>query len=136
MTIMTRTNSYSVALPGKWPLRTQEPVRSAQIRVMLNTIVTDALSVWRRAPRRTWSDISRLVLGQLRTLDRLYPEAGILESPLRQMAVRFFAVNVDPAIIAFGRRDDDPPSPAVARLAQALRVTQHFSQHAVQQVQR
>ncbi|KDR28525.1 MULTISPECIES: hypothetical protein [Caballeronia] len=133
---MNKANSYHVALPGKWPLHTLEPVRSAQIRVMLNTIVTDAPSVWRRAPRRTWSDISRLVLSQLMTLDRLYPEAGILESPLRQMAVRFFAVNADPAIIGFGRRAGDAPSPAVTRLAQALRGTQRSNQHTVQQVQR
>lgn len=100
---MNQTNSFSVTLPGKWPLRTQEPVRCAQIRVMLNTVVTDALSAWRRAPRRTWSDISRLVLSQMMTLDRLYPEAGILDTPLREVAVRFFAANMDGSITGFPR---------------------------------
>ena len=113
--------SYSVTLPGKWPLRTQEPVRCAQIRVILNTIVTDALSAWRRAPRRTWNDISRLVLSQLSTLDRLYPEAGILDTPMRQVAIEFFARNVDGGITGFGRKEGDPPSPATARLIHALR---------------
>lgn len=117
---MNRTNSFSVTLPGKWPLRTQEPVRCAQIRVMLNTVVTDALSAWRRAPRRTWADISRLVLSQMMTLDRIYPEAGILETPLRDMAVSFFAVNMDTAITGFGRRAGDQPTHAAARLTRAL----------------
>lgn len=118
---MNQPLSPSVTLPGKWPLRTQEPVRCAQIRVILNTIVTDALTAWRCAPRRTWGDISRLVLSQLATLDRLYPEAGILDTPMRQTVVRFFATNVDASITGFGRREGDPPSPAALRLVSALR---------------
>jgi hypothetical protein len=127
--------SCSVTLPGKWPLHTQEPVRGAQIRVMLNTIMMDALSAWRRAPRRTWNDISRLVLSQMTTLDRLYPEAGILDTPLRQMAVRFFAANVDATITGFGRREGDSPSPVVSRLAHTLRDVPRQQHHSYQQVQ-
>ncbi len=121
--MMNTPLSYSVTLPGKWPLRTLEPVRCAQIRVILNTIVTDALIAWRCAPRRTWGDISRLVLSQLATLDRLYPDAGVLDTPTRQTAVRFFANNVDTSITGFGRREGDPPSPAAQRLISALHVS-------------
>jgi hypothetical protein len=112
--------SASLTLPARWPLRTQEPVRCAQIRVLLNTIVTDALAVWRRAPRRTWSDIGRLVHKQLRTLDQLYPEAGILEAEARAVALQFFAANVDPGIRSFVHRDGDPLPEAVVRLSSAL----------------
>jgi hypothetical protein len=116
-------HSTSLTLPARWPVHTQDPVRSAQIRVLLNTIVTDALAFWRQAPRRTWGDISRLVLRQMVTLDRLYPDAGILDSPLKRVAVQFFAANVDARISSFGRSEGDPPTPAVARLMHALRDT-------------
>lgn len=118
---MNQIAQHGVTLPGRWPLRTQEPIRIAQIRVMLNTIVTDALSAWRRAPQRTWSDISRLVLKQMMTLDRLYPEAGILDTPLRQMAVQFFATNADARIGGFARIRGEAPSASVSRLVSALR---------------
>jgi hypothetical protein len=118
---MQPIHSTSLTLPARWPLHTQDPVRSAQIRVLLNTIVTDALAFWRQAPRRTWSDISRLVLRQMVTLDRLYPEAGILDSALKSVAVQFFAANMDARISSFGRREGDQPTPALARLMNALR---------------
>jgi hypothetical protein len=118
---MQPNQSTSLTLPARWPLHTQDPVRSAQIRVLLNTIVTDALAFWRQAPRRTWGDISRLVLRQMVTLDRMYPEAGILDSALKRVAVQFFAANVDARISSFGRREGDQPTPAVARLMNALR---------------
>ena len=139
--IMQPNQSTSLTLPARWPLHTQDPVRSAQIRVLLNTIVTDALAFWRRAPGRTWGDISRLVLRQMVTLDRLYPEAGILDSPPKHVAVQFFAANVDARISSFGRREGDPPTPAVARLINALRdaprippaISQARSTHAPQE---
>lgn len=126
---MNQTHVYSVTLPGKWPVLTQEPVRCAQIRILLNTIMTDALAAWRRAPRRTWSDISRLVLSQMGTLDRLYPEAGILDTALREVAVRFFAVNMDGTITGFGRRVGDPPPQAAVRLERALRAARRACEH-------
>lgn len=118
---MYNYQSTSLTPPAPWPLRTQDPQRCAQIRILLNTVVTDALAFWRRAPRRTWGDISRLVYLQMTTLDRLYPEAGILEDQLKQVAVQFFATNMDAGIRSFGRRDGDLPSPAVIRLINALR---------------
>ncbi|KWK61850.1 MULTISPECIES: hypothetical protein [Burkholderia] len=119
---MNQSLSYSVALPHTLPLHTQEPIRRAQIRVLLVTIVTDALSAWRRAPCRTWNDISRLVLRQFGTLDRLYPEAGILDTPLREVTVQFFAANVDASITGFGHREGDATAAKTDPLMFSLRV--------------
>lgn len=118
---MNQSILYSVKLPHTLPLYTEEPIRRAQIRVLLITVVTDALGAWRCAPRRTWNDISRLVLRQFGTLDRLYPDAGILDPRLCDVTVRFFAVNVDATITGFGRREGDPPSTTTVRLAQTMR---------------
>lgn len=119
---VTWDKTMCLTTPTDWPLRTENPVRRAQIRVILNTIVADALCAWRRAPQRTWNDISRLVLAQLATLDRCYPEAGILETASRTVAVQFFVKNADATITAFGRRAGDPPTPATVRLMEALKV--------------
>ncbi|MBR8048905.1 hypothetical protein L0Y81_30045 (plasmid) [Burkholderia multivorans] len=107
---MKESNLYSVTLPREWPLATSNRVRNAQIRIILNTIVTDALYAWQRAPHRTWKDISRLVLRQMATLDRLYPNAGVLAPTVQAIAVEFFVSNVDRAIVDFGRRVSDPPA--------------------------
>lgn len=120
LSIMNQPTLYRVTLPGKWPLGTQDPVRSAQIRIILTTIVTDALSAWRRAPRRTWKDISRLLERQFATLDRLYPDAGVLDSPAQAIAVEFFAANVDRAIVELGRRVGEPLSASMPRLARGV----------------
>lgn len=42
------------------------------------------------------------------TLDRLYPNAGVLAPTVQAIAVEFFASNVDRAIVDFGRRVSDP----------------------------
>ncbi|MBN3506453.1 hypothetical protein [Burkholderia cenocepacia] len=118
---MNQAILYSVTLPLTLPLHTEEPIRRAQIRVLLVTIVTDALRAWRCAPRRTWNDISRLVLRQLGTLDRLYPDAGILDARLCDTTVRFFAANVDATITGFGRREGDLPSATTLRLMRKVR---------------
>ncbi|WP_175816977.1 hypothetical protein [Burkholderia diffusa] len=114
---MNQSILYSVTLPP----HTGEPIRRAQIRVLLITIVTDALNAWRGAPRRTWNDISRLVLRQFGTLDRLYPEAGIFDARLCDATVRFFAANVDATITGFGRREGDAPMATTVRSMQTLR---------------
>ncbi|RQQ77931.1 hypothetical protein DF134_36375 [Burkholderia stagnalis] len=119
---MNQSILYNVMLPHTLPVHTQDPLRRAQIRMLLVTVVTDALSAWRRTPRRTWSDISRLVLRQFETLDRLYPEAGILDTPLRDATARFFAANVDATITGVGCRAGDSPSTTTGRLVLALHV--------------
>lgn len=111
--------------PPDWPLRTENALRRAQIRIMLNTITSDTLRFWQRAPHRSWNDISRLLLAQMATVDRLYPEAGVLDAASRQTAVRFFAKNVDATITGLGRRTGDRPGPATLRLMEALRIPTH-----------
>ncbi|CAM2198427.1 protein of unknown function (plasmid) [Paraburkholderia kururiensis] len=106
-------------------MRTENALRRAQIRIMLHTIMSDTLGFWQRAPHRTWNDISRLLLAQMATVDRLYPEAGVLDVPSRQTAVRFFARNADATITGFGRRTGDRPGPATLRLMEALRIPAH-----------
>jgi hypothetical protein len=118
---MTSIFAFPVHLPVRWPIDTKDPIRAAQIRVLLNTVVTDALAAWRAAPERTWADIGALVYRQLRTLDVLYPEAGILDTPARAVAVQFFATNVHSSIRNLRYRDGDMPNPALARLCRALR---------------
>lgn len=98
---MSFLTARNVKLPKPWPLAPHDPVLAIQARILLNTVVTDVLSIWRRAPRRNWCDIARLVLLQLRTLDRLYPDAGMLNSELLAAVAHFFAVNVDPSITCF-----------------------------------